>query len=166
MAPAEYYTHPFMVQEDRRGAYSSYTAPCLLKVSGGSTCSITVKIGRTVKAVDEAVEGPLFASTYSTEYLDKLVEKVHKQSPLHGEGLPCIVNWAIAKHWNREYIAYIIYTKLSGQTPWVIASLTNKPYTRNGRRVGFLAIVPADAGITIESCRVDGGELEFTISWW
>ena len=167
MSGGEYYAHPFM--EVRSNIhYNTKTAACLLQVEkdvkNRASCVIKVKIIGIAVALNEAVEGPLFSSTYSIEFLNDIVDKVHNAFRVTQKAgdIPCIINWAeVNAQGGRKSTVYLIYSKVSEGRPWVVASFSNK-HTGTGR-VSFLAVVPSDVGQVIEACQDNDEDLVLEI---
>jgi len=167
MSGPDTYTHPFMLSRSHR--YYTKTAPCILRVervsnNNTSWCVMRIKKVGTVTVLDEAVEGPLFSSTYSIEYLNELVDKAHRKAgitPEKGE-VPCIINWADVNGPSGRSTVFVIYSKVGNSKPWVVASFSNK-YIGSGR-VSFLAVLPSDLGLVIETCQSNDEELVFEVT--
>ena len=160
---------------DKHGLqYITKTAPCYLRVSHTSIsnqeyCNIHVIRLRTIRIdILKSVEGQFFSSTYSTEFLNEIIDNVHSKIDStkkykEEDWIPCILNWAeISIHGRSYYRIYIVYSRINDGKSWIATSFTSK-HVANGLRVGFMAVLPQDSGYILEHCARRNGNLVFEV---
>lgn len=152
-----YYNHVFL-----KISSETITKFGLLDLSiNNSQCTVTISGIKTEKIIDTIIESPLHSSTYSIEFLDKLIDRLSTRGNIttetlkYHDKLPVLINWLEID----SEIIYIVYAKIGDEKPWILAS--SYPYPNNiDRRIkaGFLIILPQSIAQKIKSaCLSDRG---------